>query len=81
MAESSQMTGVIPASLSSVFAILGIFTLGIVFIPIAFILGILGTVFSVKSKNKTGIGLSILAWVLVIIGFLLSPVLRVYIGL
>ena len=81
MAESSPNTGIIPASLSSVFAVLGIFTFGIVFIPIAFVLGIIGTIFSVKNKNKTGMGLSVLAWVLVIIGFLLSPVLRVYIGL
>ncbi len=61
--------------LTIVFAILGILFLGFIFIPIAFICTIFCTVFSFKNKNGTYIGLTVLCWVLTILGFFLSPVL------
>lgn len=56
-----------------VLAILGIFTFGLIFIPIAFICAIIATISAIKNRNSTYIGLTVLAWVFSIIGFVVSP--------
>lgn len=65
------MTGII----ASVLAILGIFTLGFVFIPIATFIALIGSFIAVKHKNSTGIAMNALAWILIIVGFMTSPFL------
>jgi len=67
--------------IASVLAVLGILFLGVVFIPIAIIVALLGTFISIKNKNTAGIGVNVLAWVLIIVGFVTSPALLMVIGL
>jgi hypothetical protein len=61
-------------------AVLGILFFGIVFIPIALVLAIIGTILAAKGKDMTSIGVNALAWVLVFIGFMTSPMLLALIG-
>ncbi len=76
MSESKpRNTGIIPAIISSVLAVLGIFTFGIVFVPLAALLALISSIVALSNKNFGGFGLSILAWVLVAVGFITSPVL------
>lgn len=65
------MTGII----ASVLAILGIFTLGFVFIPIAILIAMIGSLLALKHKNSTGIAMNALAWILIVVGFMTSPFL------
>jgi len=67
--------------IASVLAVLGILFLGVVFIPLAIIVALLGTFISIKNKNTAGIGVNVLAWVLIIVGFITSPALLMVIGL
>jgi hypothetical protein len=63
-----------------VLAVFGILFLGIVFIPMAFITSLIGTVLAVKTRDIASIGVNISAWILVVIGFLSSPLLVAAIG-
>ncbi|MCL1889751.1 MAG: hypothetical protein FWF99_04530 [Desulfovibrionaceae bacterium] len=71
----SKNSGIIPGIIACVLAILGMFTIGTLFIPLAAVVALIGTLVAVKSKNIGGIGVVILAWILTIVGFALSPVL------
>lgn len=62
-------------------AVLGILFLGFIFVPIAIIVAIFGTLIAVKNKNGVGIGINVLAWVLILVGFATSPVLLGIIGM
>jgi hypothetical protein len=55
--------------------VLGILTLGTIFVPIAAIVAIIGTIIALKNMNIAGIGVNSLAWVLTAIGLYTSPVL------
>ena len=72
--------GMIAAIIACVLAVLGILFLGTVFVPIAMVVAIISTIISVRNKNNSAIGVSALAWVLVVIGFVTSPVLLALIG-
>jgi len=61
--------------IACVLAVLGTLFLGFVFVPLAVIVGLFGTIIAVKNKNPTGIGICALAWVLIMVGFATSPVL------
>ena len=61
--------------LSIVFAILGIFFLGIVFVPLAFLCAIAAV------KKQASLVIAILAWILTIVGLMTSPVLLATIGI
>ncbi|WP_456432229.1 hypothetical protein [Nitratifractor sp.] len=74
-------TGLIAGIIASVLAVLGILFLGVVFIPIAVIVAVIGTIIAVKNRNMAGIGVNILAWILIIVGFVTSPVLLGLLGL
>lgn len=74
-------TGITPAIISCILAVLGIFTLGILFIPLAACTALIATIVALKNRHFGGIGLAILAWVLTIVGFASSPVLWSAIGL
>lgn len=76
-----QGTGMVAGIIASVLAVLGILFLGTVFVPLAAITAIIGTIIAVKNKNGGGIGVNILAWVLIIIGFVTSPMLLAIIGI
>ncbi|MEM6484357.1 MAG: pilin [Pseudomonadota bacterium] len=72
---TKQRPGNVWGIIASIFAVLGIFTIGTIFVPIAALVALVGTIISVKNKNGTGIGISVLAWVLTIVGLITSPVL------
>jgi hypothetical protein len=60
-----------------VFGILGILSLGFIFVPLGVIVAIVGTIGALRSKDAASIGVNVLAWVLLVIGFATSPVLLV----
>lgn len=66
--------------LAIVFAILGIFFLGFVFVPLAFLLTIITTIQAVKRKDTTSIIIAVLAWIFVFVGLMTSPMLLALIG-
>ncbi|MFZ7199140.1 hypothetical protein [Avibacterium avium] len=74
-------TGLVAGLIACVLAVLGILFLGFIFVPLAFIAVLIGTIIAVKNRNLAGIGVNILAWVLVLIGLMTSPVLLSAIGL
>ena len=61
--------------IACILAVLGILFLGTIFVPIAAITALTGTIIAVKNKNVAGIGVNVLAWVLTIVGLITSPVL------
>ncbi len=71
----SKSAGIIPAVVACVFAILGIFLLGIVFVPLASIFALAATLTSLKNFSLGGICLTIAAWILIVIAFFTSPAL------
>ncbi len=81
MSESKKAgTGLIAGIIACILAVLGILFLGIVFVPLAAIVALIGTIIAVKNKNMAGIGVNVLAWVLVIIGLMTSPILLATLG-
>jgi hypothetical protein len=78
---SKQGPGMVAGIIACVLAVLGILFLGTIFVPIAAIVALFGTVIAVKNNNKAGIGVNVLAWVLTIIGLFTSPVLLTIIGI
>ena len=54
--------------IACVLAVLGILFLGIVFVPLAALVALFGTIIAVKNRNVGGIGVNVLAWVLVLVG-------------
>jgi len=77
---AKQGTGMVAGIIASVLAVLGILFLGTVFVPLAIVTAIIGTIIAIKNKNNGGIGVNILAWILIIIGFVTSPMLLAIIG-
>ena len=66
--------------IACILAICGILFLGIIFIPLACIVALIGTIVAIKNTNPSGIAICVLAWVLIIIGFVTSPLLLAAIG-
>ena len=73
-------TGILAGCISCVLAVLGILTIGFVFVPLAAIVAIFGSLKALGNLNLGGIGVNILAWVLTIVGLISSPVLLSIIG-
>lgn len=73
--------GVLPGIIACLLAVVGILFLGTIFVPIATMVAIIGTIIAIKHKNSAGIGINVLAWVLIIVGLFTSPVLLGIIGL
>jgi len=67
--------------IACVLAVLGILFLGTIFVPLAAIVALTGTIIAIKNKNIAGIGVNVLAWILTILGLITSPVLLGIIGL
>lgn len=62
-------------TIACVLAVLGILTLGFIFVPLAAIVALIGTIIAIKNENGAGIAINLLAWVLIIVGVLTSPIL------
>ena len=69
--------GMVAGIIACVLAVLGVFTIGIIFVPLAVIVAILGTVIAVKNKSLPGIGANVLAWILTLVGLYTSPLLLI----
>jgi len=78
---AKQGTGMVAGIIACCLAVLGILFFGTIFVPLAAIVAIFGTIIAVKNWNGAGIGVNILAWILSFIGLLSSPVLLGIIGL
>jgi hypothetical protein len=66
-------TGVIAGVIAGVLALLGIFSFGIVFVPLAIIVALIGSIVAVKNFNIGGVGVNVLSWVLIGVGVAVSP--------
>ena len=72
--------GMMAGIIACVLAVLGILFLGLLFVPLAAIVALIGTILAVKHKNMKSIGVNVLAWVLVLIGIITSPALWAVFG-
>jgi hypothetical protein len=75
--ERRNRPGVVAGALGCVFGVLGIFTLGLVFVPLAALCSVVGLIRGLTSASAAGIGLSLVGAVLTIAGFIFSPSLWV----
>lgn len=69
------MKGVLAGIFGCIFGIIGIFAFAIVFVPLAGICAIVGLIRGIVGKSAAGIGTSLLAIMLSVVGYLLSPTL------
>ena len=67
--------GLLAGLLGCVFAVLGVFTFGFVFVPLAAFCSLVGLLRGISALNASGIGTSLLAACLCVFGFATSPVL------
>jgi len=67
--------GLVAGIFGCIFGILGIFTVGIIFVPLAAICSVVGLLRGIFGGSASGIGLSILAAALAIWGVVVSPTL------
>jgi hypothetical protein len=65
--------GVLAGVLGCVFGILGIFTIGLIFVPIAAICSLVGLMNGAGGRNGAGIGVSLIGCFLTVVGFIASP--------
>ena len=79
--SSTKGTGIIAGIISCILATLGILFFGTFFILIAVIIAFIGTIKAIKNMNIAGIGVNILAWLLIIFGLVTSPMLLTIVGL
>lgn len=82
MANSSKTSyaGVLAGVFGCVFGILGIFTIGIVFVPLAALCTLAALVYGVLGKSVAGIGTFFLSAALTTAGFIFSPSLWIIAG-
>ena len=73
--QNSNLVGI----LAIVFAILGIFFLAIVFVPLAILLAIFATYKAVKKAGSLIV--AIIAWILIVVAIATSPTLWVFLGI
>lgn len=73
--QVKQGAGLTAGIIACVLAVLGILFLGTIFVPIALVVAIIGMIIAVKNQNMSGIGVNILAFVLIVVGFYTSPLL------
>jgi hypothetical protein len=73
--------GVVPGIIGCNFAVLGIFTLGIVFVPIAAVCSVVGMLLALAGRSSSGFGISAIAAALTFAGAVLSPGVWLLLGL
>jgi hypothetical protein len=69
--------GVLAGVMGCILGVLGVFTLGIVFVPLAALCSAIGLVRGVSGGSSAGIGVSLLGVLLTIAGVMFSPSLWV----
>jgi len=69
----SSNEGVAPGLIGCIFAVLGIFTLGVIFIPIAAACSAVGILLALAGRSGSGFGVSAVAAALTFAGALASP--------
>ncbi|GAB6070387.1 hypothetical protein JCM30760_14840 [Thiomicrorhabdus hydrogeniphila] len=67
--------GMVAGIIACVLAVLGILFFGTVFVPIAMIVAFFGTIIAIKNGSGAGFGVNLLAWLLIVVGFVTSPML------
>jgi len=67
--------GLVAGILGCVFGLFGIFTIGIIFVPLAGICSVFGLLRGLFGRSVSGIGVSLLAAILTFWGFVFSPTL------
>jgi hypothetical protein len=70
--------GIVAGILGCLFAVLGIFTIGIIFVPIAALCSLIGLIRGISGPSLAGIATSLLGAVLTIFGFISSPTLWLF---
>ena len=65
--------GLLAGILGCVFGLFGIFTIGVLFVPLAAICSLIGLLRGIGGMSGTGIGLSLLGIALTAAGFVFSP--------
>jgi hypothetical protein len=73
--------GLLAGILGCVLGCLGIFSLGIVFVPLAALCSVIGLVRGLSGTNAPGIGMSLLGCALTVAGFMTSPSLWLLSGM
>ena len=81
LVRHSGSPGTMAGMLGCGLGILGIFTFGIIFVPLAALCSTVGVVRGIAGHNGGGIGISILGIVLSIAGFFVSPSLWILFAL
>jgi hypothetical protein len=74
-AERRRRQGILAGLLGCIFAVLGIFTIGTLFVPIAVICSIVGLLRGVTGPSASGLSISLLGALLCAVGVMLSPAL------
>jgi hypothetical protein len=72
--------GLVPGVLACLFGILGIFSLGIVFVPLAALCSVAGMLLGLVGRSSSGFSISLIGGVLAITGVVLSPSLLLLVG-
>jgi hypothetical protein len=72
--------GVIAGVFACIFGTLGIFTLGIIFVPLAALCSVIGLLLALAGRSGSGFATSAIGGVLTSIGFVFSPTLWLLIG-
>jgi len=67
--------GIVAGILGCLFGVLGIFTIGIIFVPIAALCSLVGLARGISGPSLAGIATSLLGAVLTFFGFISSPTL------
>lgn len=73
--------GLLAGIFGCVFGLLGIFTFGIIFVPLAALCGVIGVIRGIAGGSASGIGSSVLAAALAVWGFVVSPSLWLLLGM
>jgi hypothetical protein len=73
--------GLLAGLLACIFAVLGIFTLGFIFVPIAALCSLIGLINGAAHLCASGFFVSLLGAFLMVVGFLHSPALWLILGL
>lgn len=74
-------TGILSGLLACVFAVLGIFTFGVIFVPIAALFSIVGLIAGLTGGSMMGFLISGIGAVLTVVGIVTSPSLLLLLGL
>ena len=73
--------GMTPGIIACILAALGIFWFGIIFALLAAIVALVGTISAVKNQNTNAIWVNVLAWILIVVVLVTSPILWLAIGI